>query len=171
MRSLATQVKPYSPWQFAFFRIALGLYLVQHFALLVPWGPDIFGRDGTLGDPALNFTHGLLPNPLAHLDSDGAVTAFLVVMLVLSVSLVLGTWYFRFGLRRFRRTEAPLFLVFHLTDLADPLPAEHLPNRRARLFTLSHRPLARKRAACAEVLEHVRAGYRLTTTDAIVPPR
>ena len=40
-----------------------------------------------------------------------------------SYSLVLGNWYFRLGLARHRKSGAPLVLLFHLTDLAEPLPA------------------------------------------------
>lgn len=32
-----SKAKHISPWQFAFFRIALGIYLVQHFARMVSW--------------------------------------------------------------------------------------------------------------------------------------
>lgn len=78
-----------------------------------------------------------------------------------SYALVLGTWYLRFGLTRFRKTGAPLTLVFHLTDLADPLPPERLPNWKAKLFTLSHRSLAGKRRACSKILSLVRDSYDL----------
>ena len=36
------RVKLISPYQFAVFRIALGLYLVQHFLFLI-WGPAVLG--------------------------------------------------------------------------------------------------------------------------------
>src|SRR5262249_23510115 len=43
-----------------------------------------------------------------------------------SYSLLFGVPYFRWGLTRAYRTGAPLVLLFHLTDLADPLPPERL---------------------------------------------
>lgn len=72
--------------------MVLGLYLLQHFALLIPYGSELFSRDGLIGDPSLNFTFGILPNPLEHWDTPAFVTGFLVVMLLLSVLLTLGTW-------------------------------------------------------------------------------
>ncbi len=84
------RVKLISPYQFAVFRIALGLYLVQHFLFLI-WDPQRLGREGLRPDAALNFTHGVLPNPLAWWDTPGLATAWLAGMLVLSVSLTLGS--------------------------------------------------------------------------------
>lgn len=85
-------VKPISGYQFAAFRIALGLYLVQHFLLLIPWAPELFSRDGLLPDATLNFTHGVLPNPLEWWDTPAVATGFVVVMLVLSIALTLGVF-------------------------------------------------------------------------------
>ena len=84
--------KPISPFQFAFFRIVFGLYLAVHFVELIPYGPEIFGRQGMLPDPALNATHGLFPNLLAVWDSAFAVRAFLMVMAVLSLFFAAGFW-------------------------------------------------------------------------------
>jgi len=84
------RVKFISPYQFAVFRIFLGLYLVQHFLFLI-WDPQRLGREGLRPDAALNFTHGVLPNPLAWWDTPGLATAWLAGMLVLSVSLTLGS--------------------------------------------------------------------------------
>jgi peptidoglycan/xylan/chitin deacetylase (PgdA/CDA1 family) len=81
-----------------------------------------------------------------------------------SYSLVLGTWYFRLGLLSFRRNHAPLVLLFHLTDFAQPLRQSILPNRRARLFTLSHLGSEAKRHRCRQMLELVAGEYRLTQT-------
>ncbi len=86
------RVKLISPYQFAVFRIALGLYLIQHFLFLIPYGTELFSREGLLPDAAVNFTHGVLPNPLEWWDTPGLATAWLVGMLVLSVSLLLGSF-------------------------------------------------------------------------------
>ena len=85
------RVKHISPYQFAVFRIALGLYLVHHFLYLI-LGSQPSELDVAPPDAALNFTHGVLPNPLQWWDTPGLATAWLVGMLVLSVSLLLGTW-------------------------------------------------------------------------------
>jgi hypothetical protein len=76
-------------------------------------------------------------------------------------SLVLGTWYFHLGLRRFRQTHAPFILLFHLTDFADPLPTHFLCNWKTKLFTLSYLNGAYKRKRCEEILEIVGRNYTL----------
>jgi len=83
-------------------------------------------------------------------------------------SLVLGLWYFRFGLRRCRRMTAPLVLLFHLTDLADPVPENRLPDWKARLYTLSHINAEDKRERCEEMLKLVSKKYKLVGTSELV---
>src|SRR5262249_43778007 len=39
---------------FAVWRIAFGAYLAAHFAALVPYGAELFGRDGVLPDARVN---------------------------------------------------------------------------------------------------------------------
>ena len=92
-------MKSISPKQFALFRVALGVYLAWHFATLVPYGPELFSDRGVFGDPRLNFTYGILPNPLERWDSPEFVTVVLVVLLCLAICLALGL---------FRRTTAVL---------------------------------------------------------------
>lgn len=84
------RVKGISGWQFAAFRIVLGLYLVQHFTFLLPWGPELFSREGLIPDAGINLVHGILPNPLDHWDSPAFVTAWLAAMLALSALLTAG---------------------------------------------------------------------------------
>jgi hypothetical protein len=83
-------IAPVTARQFAWFRIVFGLYLAVHFAHLVPWGPELFSRDGVLPDASLNPTHGLFPNVLAHCDSPAFVTAFLVALTGLSLLFAAG---------------------------------------------------------------------------------
>ena len=85
-----------------------------------------------------------------------------------SYSLVLGTWYFRLGLRRFHRWGAPLVLLFHLTDFSDPLRPDRLPGRKARLFTLSHLKGAPKRRRCAEMVNLVQSHYRIVDSTELL---
>ena len=92
LRARLHDVAPVSGRQFAWFRIAFGVYLAIHFTHLLPWGPELFSRDGVLPDPALNPTHGILPNVLASLDSPLAVTAFLGLMVLLSLLFAAGVW-------------------------------------------------------------------------------
>jgi hypothetical protein len=85
-----------------------------------------------------------------------------------SYSLVLGMWYFRLGLSRFHGTGAPLVLLFHLTDFADPMPAERLRGAGSKLFTLSHLSAARKLERCERMLHAVGRRYRLIDTETLL---
>ena len=93
------RIKNISPWQFACFRMLFGSYLVVHFAGLLPYGGELFSGAGLLADPKLNFTFGVLPNPLEHFHSPAFAVGFIGGLLVLSLA-------FTFGL--FRRTVALL---------------------------------------------------------------
>ncbi len=79
-----------SKYQFIVFRAIFGLYLCQHFAGLLPYGAELFSHEGVLADASLNFTHGLLPNPLEHWDSPAFVSGFLWALLTLSFLFMLG---------------------------------------------------------------------------------
>lgn len=83
-------VAPVTPRQFAWFRIIFGAYLAIHFAHLLPWGAELFSREGVIPRATLNPTHGILPNVLARWDSPAFVTAFLVAMVALSVLFAAG---------------------------------------------------------------------------------
>jgi hypothetical protein len=85
-----------------------------------------------------------------------------------SYSLVLGTSYFRAGLSLARRSGSPFVMLFHLTDLADPLPAASLPTLRARFFTLSWLSRERKERRCARMLAALRREFELTQTRELV---
>ncbi len=78
-----------------------------------------------------------------------------------SYGLMLGDWYFRQGLRRFRKSGAPLVWLLHLTDLADPMPASMLRGLQAKLFTLSHLDGRKKQIRCQGMLQTITKEYRL----------
>lgn len=105
--------RPVSAWQFTFFRIVFGLYLAIHFAGLAPWAAELFGARGVIGDPALNPTHGLFPNPRAMNLPDGAVRGFVIALAGLSFAFAAGIA---------RRTSAVLLwfgwsCLFHRNNL------------------------------------------------------
>lgn len=83
-------VSPYSPGQFALFRIVFGGYLLWHFACLVPDAAELFSAEGVLADPALNPTHGLFPNPLIWFGSAAFAVGFTAGLALLSALLLLG---------------------------------------------------------------------------------
>ena len=90
LRARLQSVAPISGRQFAAFRIAFGAYLAVHFGSLIRWAPELFSREGALGNPQLNPIYGLLPNVLARWDAPSVVTAFLVLMTALSVLYAAG---------------------------------------------------------------------------------
>ena len=69
-----------------------GLYLASHFAQLVPWGAELFSREGVLPTASLNPIYGIFPNMLAVWDSPQFVTVFLLTLGGLSVLFCLGIW-------------------------------------------------------------------------------
>lgn len=83
------ELKGYSPFQFAMFRIALGTYLAIHFAMLIPYGAELFSREGVLPDPSLNLTYSVFPNVL----NLGPVSSPLGVSIVLSLLSLLSIFY------------------------------------------------------------------------------
>ena len=85
-----------------------------------------------------------------------------------SYSLVFGTWYFRLGMHRYRQTCMPLVLLFHLTDLAAPLPSERVNNWQKKFFTLSYLDQAQKRKRCAKMLSHVVSNYRIVESSILL---
>ncbi len=82
----------YSPYQFAVFRIVLGLYLTVHFAALIPYATELFSSRGALPDPSLVPTWGFSPNVLFWLDSPAAVTVFVALLAVLSLAFTAGAF-------------------------------------------------------------------------------
>jgi predicted DCC family thiol-disulfide oxidoreductase YuxK len=70
--------------------MGLGLYLLIHFAMLIPYGPEIFGLGGTLETPKLNLTYGVFPNILYVWNQGAATQIFLSLLTALSALLVLG---------------------------------------------------------------------------------
>jgi peptidoglycan/xylan/chitin deacetylase (PgdA/CDA1 family) len=85
-----------------------------------------------------------------------------------SYALVMGRRYFRWGLERAARAGRPFVLLFHLIDLADPLPIDRQSGWKLRLFTLSSLSAAEKRRRCQEMLNWTRRHYRLTSTAALL---
>ena len=83
-------MKALSPHQFTIFRIALGIYLTLHFIDLIPYSAELFSRAGMLGNARLNFTYGVLPNPLEWWDTPRFATAFVAGLAALSIAFTVG---------------------------------------------------------------------------------
>jgi predicted DCC family thiol-disulfide oxidoreductase YuxK len=76
--------------QYSLFRVTCGVYLVIHFAMLLPYGAELFSNRGVLPDAGASPLIGLFPNVLAAFDSPYAVTALLVVAITAAASFAIG---------------------------------------------------------------------------------
>jgi predicted DCC family thiol-disulfide oxidoreductase YuxK len=76
--------------QYSLYRAALGAYLAVHFAMLVPWGGELFSRAGMVPNAATSPLVRLFPNVLAWLDAPWMVTALLATGVAGSVLFAAG---------------------------------------------------------------------------------
>lgn len=76
--------------QYSLFRIIFGLYLMVHFAHLLPWAPEVFSSAGMLGEGALSPLLSLLPNILRLDDSPAAVIALVFSAVVAALAFTIG---------------------------------------------------------------------------------
>lgn len=76
--------------QYSLFRFLLGAYLLAHFALLLPFGAELFSSAGVLPEAALSPLARLFPNVLAWLDPPWLVAALLWLGVVASAFLTIG---------------------------------------------------------------------------------
>src|SRR5215469_5767169 len=76
--------------QYSLYRAILGLYLLQHFVRLLPWGTELFSSSGVLPEASLSPLIHLFPNILALWDSSSAVTVCLGSAVVLSAFFTVG---------------------------------------------------------------------------------
>jgi predicted DCC family thiol-disulfide oxidoreductase YuxK len=91
--------------QYSVFRMLFGAYLFVHFAMLLPWGTELFSDAGVLPDGSASPLLYLFPNVLALSDSPSTVMALLGAALVASVAFAVG----------FRDRIAALVLWYALT--------------------------------------------------------
>ena len=75
-------------------RIVFGLYLVQHFATLLPWGAELFSNRGVMPQAAASPLIHAFPNVLAVCDTPWFVTLLLSIALAASVAFLFG-WHAR----------------------------------------------------------------------------
>ncbi len=78
--------------QFALFRVLLGVYLAIHFAMLVPYGAELFGSTGVLPDPRLNLIPPIFPNVLNAELASGTISLFLVALVLIALLFATGIW-------------------------------------------------------------------------------
>src|SRR4029453_14243866 len=76
--------------QYSLFRILFGTYLFVHFAHLIPWGAELFSRQGILPQGSVSPGLRFFPNVLAVGDTPTAVTTLLVIAAGGSLGLAIG---------------------------------------------------------------------------------
>lgn len=79
----------YTARQFAFFRIAFGIYLAWHFATLIPYSSELFSSEGVLPNPIMNPTSEIVPS-IFYLEEPTHVSALLYSLMIISLCLAGG---------------------------------------------------------------------------------
>lgn len=82
--------------QYSLYRALLGAYLIVHFAMLLPYGAEVFAAGGTVADGAMSPLFGVLPNPLQWSDAPWAVSTLLAAGVAAGVAVAAG-WGDRVG--------------------------------------------------------------------------
>ncbi|WP_052554252.1 hypothetical protein [Enhygromyxa salina] len=97
MSVIATRVRAFvnadAPWSvevYRGFRLVFGLYLLVHFAHLMPWAAELFSNQGVLPDASLSPYVRALPNILGWYDAPWFCVAWVGLGAVLSAMLALG---------------------------------------------------------------------------------
>ncbi len=80
--------------QYSVFRVVFGTWLAVHFAMLVPWGAELFAATGVLPDGHASPLLRLFPNVFLLDDSPAFVTGVLVAATALAVVFLFG-WHDR----------------------------------------------------------------------------
>ena len=83
----------YPRYQFAFFRMIFGTYLLIHFMMLLPEAGVLFAKGGLLSSTSLNLSYGTFPSILYVFNEGWQVTLFVGIMALLSLLVIFG--YYR----------------------------------------------------------------------------
>jgi peptidoglycan/xylan/chitin deacetylase (PgdA/CDA1 family) len=92
----------------------------------------------------------------------------LLFPLNISYSHVFGLQYFKLGVRLLQKRATPFVLLFHLVDLAEPLPRERLNGQKSRLFTLSNKSREQKLTHCQDIINFMFQNFCLTDTSTLL---
>ena len=76
--------------QYSLLRALFGVYLLIHFAMLIPYGAELFSNRGVLPDRAASPLMRLFPNVLSLSDSPAVVTSLLILGTLASIALTIG---------------------------------------------------------------------------------
>ena len=92
----------WTPIQYSIFRLGLGLYLLAHFAALIPWGSEVFSNQGMIATAINSPYFGYIPSPFQWSDSPWMVMTVLAVGAACGILITLG---------RFDRTASVLAVL------------------------------------------------------------
>ena len=75
---------------YSLYRCGLGAYLFVHFAMLLPWGEELFSNAGMVPDAEVSPLFPLFPNPLFVWDAPALVTGAIALGCAASAALAIG---------------------------------------------------------------------------------
>ena len=84
--------RPWTGGQYSIYRFLLGAYLMVHFAMLLPYGGEMFAAGGAVADGSMSPLFGVLANPLMFNDSALAVSVLIALGGLCGVALAVGWW-------------------------------------------------------------------------------
>lgn len=79
-----------NPLHLIVFRFLLGVYLVQHFALLIPYAGELFSNQGVFPDATRLPAYGVFPNLLFFFDAPWFAQLFVAILTLVSLGLTLA---------------------------------------------------------------------------------
>ena len=80
----------YSANQFIIFRTIFGCYLAWHFYTIISYGPEIFGPNGMVPNPAIMPTWGIFPSVLHIPKNEIFVKIYLAMLSIASIIFAIG---------------------------------------------------------------------------------
>ena len=90
LKTYFTAQNQWTGGQYSLFRVILGLYLVCHFAQLLPYGAELFSQRGMLPTASASPILYAFPNVFAVCDAPWFVTVLLLIAVLLSGLFLLG---------------------------------------------------------------------------------
>lgn len=78
--------------QYSCYRFLLGAYLLVHFAMLLPYGREMFAAGAVVAEGGMSPLFGVLPNPLLLDDSSLTVAILIALGGLCGIGLAIGWW-------------------------------------------------------------------------------
>ena len=84
------RAEPLTGGQYSIYRLLLGCYLMLHFAQLVPWAAEVFGRGGLIANATLSPLMAALPQVLHALDPPQLISVFVLMGAIAGFLIAIG---------------------------------------------------------------------------------